>query len=126
MQGRTILVVDDSETNRGLVTEQLELIGMTVFTAEDGQQGLEVWETHRPSMVLSDIVMPEKHGLDLARAIRKRCLRTPIAFMTSGISCPVLSREVGEFIADGHVTGILQKPFGSTQLSTLVRRMVSA
>lgn len=126
MQGRTILVVDDSPTNRSLVAELLEMVGMTVFTAEDGRQGLEVFEAHRPSMVLSDVSMPEMHGLDLARAIRGLCTRTPIAFMTGGITCPDLSREVGDFVTRGHAKGILPKPFLSTELSTFVRRMASA
>lgn len=121
MQGRMILVVDDSETNRVLLAEILAMEGAIVRLAEDGEQGLTAFEEHRPNMVVSDIEMPNMHGLALARAIRRQCRRTPIAFMSSGVACPRLSEEVKRFVTEGHAMGLLKKPFQTADLFMMIR-----
>lgn len=65
-----ILVVDDFLANRLLLARQLSFLGHRAITAEDGVQGLKLWKTKRPDVVITDCNMPLKDGYSLARDIR--------------------------------------------------------
>lgn len=71
MSARTILVVDDSATERAAVGQRLQGAGYTVVTAADGREGMRrLYETH-PDLVLLDIVMPELDGWQTLELIRQ-------------------------------------------------------
>jgi DNA-binding response OmpR family regulator len=67
----TLLVVDDSETNRDLLSRRLERKGYRVLTAESGPQALEIVSREPVDVVLLDIMMPGMNGMDVLRALRK-------------------------------------------------------
>jgi CheY-like chemotaxis protein len=60
-----ILVVDDEAEIRDLLREALEVAGHRVLTAHDGREGLRVYQTNRPDVVITDIFMPGRSGMDL-------------------------------------------------------------
>lgn len=67
----TILVIDDSATERAAVEKRLSAAGYTVVTAVDGREGMRrLYETH-PDLVLLDIVMPELDGWKTLELIRQ-------------------------------------------------------
>ena len=82
-----ILVVDDDESVRGSIAYHLDRLGHQVIEASSAAWALELFERHRPHMVLSDIVMPEHDGYWLAKGIRQREAQlgvwTPIIFLSS-------------------------------------------
>jgi two-component system sensor histidine kinase EvgS len=65
-----ILVVDDYPANRLLLSRQLSYLGHQVLTAQDGQQGFELWREHELDLVITDCNMPVISGYELAGAIR--------------------------------------------------------
>ena len=65
-----ILAVDDNQTNRILIQRQLNLLGLRVRTAIDGDQALELWQNGDYALVLTDINMSALNGYELSRAIR--------------------------------------------------------
>lgn len=71
----TILIVDDEPNIRFLLEQTLEELeddyGITILTAENGRDGLEMIHKHRPELVLLDIMMPFMSGLEVCEAIRK-------------------------------------------------------
>lgn len=71
IQQPLILVVDDHPINRGILSVQLEQLGLQSETAENGRSGLALWREGRFSLVISDCNMPEMSGHELTRAIRK-------------------------------------------------------
>ena len=74
-----ILVVDDSDINRIIAQLMLEGFGLTVATAENGQQALEQFQKHTFDMILMDCEMPIMDGYEASRTIRD---------MQSGEACP--------------------------------------
>ena len=60
-----ILVVDDEEPIRDILREALEGAGHRVVTANDGRDALRVYHAQRPDVVITDIVMPRRSGIDL-------------------------------------------------------------
>jgi len=69
-QGRLILLAEDNETNRDVMTEQLRLLGYAVEVAQDGVQALALWQTRRHALLLTDCHMPHMDGFELTRRIR--------------------------------------------------------
>jgi two-component system cell cycle response regulator DivK len=67
---RTILLIEDNEQNRYLVTFLLERHGYQVVAACDGPSGIEVARTLVPSVILLDIQLPTMDGHAVARALR--------------------------------------------------------
>ena len=80
-----ILVVDDSDDTREMMTKLLELESFTVVTAEDGSIGLDVAEMERPDIIITDINMPNLNGIEMIRRLRKQpqFSRVPIMAITA-------------------------------------------
>jgi chemotaxis family two-component system response regulator PixH len=67
----TILVVEDSPSERELISDYLEKGGYTVISAEDAKIALEKTKTQKPDLVITDIVMPGMNGFELCRSLKK-------------------------------------------------------
>ena len=64
-----VLVIDDSPDVRKVLRVALESEGYSVLEAADGREGARLYREHRPALVIADIVMPEKDGLETVREI---------------------------------------------------------
>ena len=69
-EGRTILVVDDDDANREVLSRRLKRLGYHVTTAADGQQGLDVLRGEGADLVLLDLMMPVLNGYEVLEACR--------------------------------------------------------
>lgn len=78
----SVLVVDDDETMREVLTVRLEDWGYTVITAADASEARAAIERHHPSVVLADIVLPGMSGLDLLRILKADDPERPVILMT--------------------------------------------
>jgi diguanylate cyclase (GGDEF)-like protein/PAS domain S-box-containing protein len=105
----TILLVDDSPVNLGVIVESLEAHGYEVLVAVDGEEALQRVELARPDLVLLDVMMPGIDGFEVCRRLKERehTRDIPVIFMTSlsGIDDKVKGLEAG---AVDYVTKPLQ------------------
>jgi class 3 adenylate cyclase len=67
----TLLVVDDNELNRDMLSRRLKGRGYTVLTAEDGQQALDLVAARPFDLILLDIMMPVLSGIDVLKVLRE-------------------------------------------------------
>ncbi|GAA5316062.1 MAG: SpoIIE family protein phosphatase [Candidatus Pelagadaptatus aseana] len=81
---RTLLVVDDDTIVRQSVVAYLEDSGFDILEAEQGRQGLEMFNSHSPDLVLTDLKMPEMNGLDLLAEIHRESNEVPV-IVISGV-----------------------------------------
>ncbi|MBD2105265.1 response regulator transcription factor [Leptolyngbya sp. FACHB-261] len=65
-----VLVVEDSVTQREMITDLLKDSGLSVSVATDGVEALERIQGHRPDLVVLDIVMPRMNGYEVCRRIK--------------------------------------------------------
>jgi len=65
-----ILVVDDSETNRDIITTRLEAHGYETLQAADGEEALVAVKQHHPDLVLLDVMMPNLDGIETCRRLK--------------------------------------------------------
>ena len=66
----TILVVDDSDENRDILTRRLQVSGYSTLEASDGHKAMDLLKNNDVSIVLLDIMMPEVDGITLLSQIR--------------------------------------------------------
>jgi len=119
MKTAKILVVED---DRPILTGLVDLLrgeGYEVAAAVDGKQALRAYDQERPSLILLDIMIPEKNGYDVCREIRAKDSRTPILILTA--KGQEVDKVVGlELGADDYVV----KPFGVKELLARVRALL--
>ncbi|WP_039921523.1 response regulator transcription factor [Amycolatopsis decaplanina] len=112
-QGR-VLVVDDDETVRDVVRRYLEVAGFEVDVAGDGTEGLRLFSTTGPDLVVLDVMMPGLNGLEVCRRLRQ-VSQVPVVMLTA------LGEEENRIAglqlgADDYVT----KPFSPKELALRV------
>lgn len=114
MQGK-ILVVDDERPIADILKFNLEKEGYEVIVAFDGIEAVELAFSQEPDLILLDLMLPGKDGMDVCREVRTR-LQTPIIMLTAKDS--EIDKVLGlEFGADDYVT----KPFSTRELLARVK-----
>ena len=80
-----LLVVDDNETNRDLLSRQLARYGYVVATASDGKEGLDRLEKEDYDLVLLDVIMPEMDGVETLQRLQddERLATIPVIMLSS-------------------------------------------
>jgi len=114
---QTILIVDDESSVRLLVRTVLALDDYTIVEAVDGEEGWLLCQQLQPAVVVLDVNMPKRNGIDLARAIKDSPAlhRTRIIFLT-GFMHPVDISEGRRAGADLY----LAKPFSPMVLRAAI------
>ncbi|MFC4411671.1 response regulator YycF [Chungangia koreensis] len=112
---KTILVVDDEKPIADILQFNLKKEGYNVICAYDGEQALQKVEETKPDLMLLDIMLPNRDGMEVCREVRKK-YDFPIIMLTAKDSeiDKVLGLELG---ADDYVT----KPFSTRELVARVK-----
>jgi len=118
-QKQTVAVIEDDESVRRSLALNLELEGFTVITSSDGEAGVELVKEKSPDLIILDVMMPKKDGLEACREIRNHGISSPLILLTarSAEVDKVLGLELG---ADDY----LAKPFGMRELIARVRALL--
>jgi PAS domain S-box-containing protein len=112
----TILVVEDQDEVRQITRAALERYGYTVLTAANGREALEIAAARTFELLLTDLVMPDMGGQEVARRLGELFPDLPVLFMSGyAESSMTLDRDLGEEVC------FLQKPFTPWQLLAKVR-----
>lgn len=119
-----ILVVEDEEVIRELSATLLEDMGYKTLCAEDGLEGLKMFQAHSEeiSAVILDLNMPNMNGKEAFEEIRKIKPETPI-ILASGYSEEEVIRK---FTEKSHKTGFLQKPFMVDKLEAKLKELLQS
>lgn len=119
---KTILTVDDSRTMRDMLMLALKDAGYRVVQAEDGVHGLEVLQSERPDIVITDINMPRMDGFGFIEGMRAdpNHKATPVLVLTTESDAAKKQRA-----RDAGATGWIVKPFDPAKLVDAVRRVAA-
>lgn len=79
----TVLVVDDEENIRDLLSQTLRLVGFEVRTAASGFEALTAAEAKAPGLVVLDVMLPDIDGFEVARRLRAGGGEAPVLFLTA-------------------------------------------
>jgi len=112
-----ILIVDDEQSYRQLLTLVFESDGHTIRTAANGREAVELVAEEAPDIIISDVRMPDMDGIEMLREVRKTHGDLGVVFMTAHASVES-AREAFKLGADDFVT----KPFDVEELKLIVKR----
>ena len=104
-----ILVIDDEPLLRSTVVTILTREGFSVEEASDGEAGIAKFRKNQPDVVITDIFMPNRDGIEVVMELKRSNPRTKIIAMTGGGQ-----RRMGEIASAANLLGadhILHKPF---------------
>jgi len=118
-----VLVVDDDDVIRQLITVNLELEGFEVIPAVDGQDALDKVKDARPDVVTLDVMMPRVDGWEAAARLREDPETAHIKVILLSARAQESDIQRGERIG---VDAYLTKPFDPDELIDVVRRLVDA
>lgn len=84
-QDKKILIIEDEEAVRKSLATTLEKEGFKVFSAENGEEGLQIALKEHPDLILLDILMPKKDGLEVLKELRadKWGSEVPVIILTN-------------------------------------------
>ena len=115
---RTILLIDDDERLIELLTRYLTQNDFNVLSATDPNQGLEILRHKKPDLMILDVMMPGKNGLDVCKEVRQTS-SIPLIMLTA--RGDVMDRILGlEFGADDY----LSKPFEARELLARIQSVL--
>ena len=116
-----VLVVDDEEVIRDVLESLLEREGWTVHSAENGAQALEMFEHDPHDVVLLDLMLPDRSGLEVLREMRRRDPDAVIVIVTaySSIEGAIQAMREGAF-------HYIPKPFQNQEVLLTVRKGAEA
>ena len=119
-----ILVIDDDSLVRDTLVRILERKGYQVLVASDGLRGLRMFRSEQPDLVITDIIMPEKEGLETIREIRGECPDAKIIAISGGAR--IGSMDFLDFAGKLGASEIIPKPFDPIDLISVVSRCLGA
>ncbi|MFC1629367.1 response regulator [Gemmatimonadota bacterium] len=118
---QTILVIDDEENIRELVRAILENAGYTVLEAADGSIGIEVFRANQVDLIITDLIMPGKEGIETISELKKEQPDVKVIAMSGAVNSSTYLHMAGSLGADETIS----KPFHMHELLETVERLLN-
>ncbi len=115
----TILIIDDEEGIRKVLGLSLADAGYTVLTAARARDGLEIFRSSKPDVVLTDLIMPGRGGCETLRVIKEESPDTPVILLTG-----MGKREVQTICSEYPDVTFVAKPIDAAALEEVLRKAV--
>jgi CheY-like chemotaxis protein len=115
--GGSILVVDDNNVFRIVVSKMLSRLGYEVSSADSGENGLNIFLKNQFDIVLSDYEMPGMDGVAFAGCVKQSSPRTRVVIMTGAGRDTVFSRK------STAVDEVISKPFTLAQIDETIQNV---
>jgi DNA-binding response OmpR family regulator len=119
-----LLIVDDEAHIRMLIgqtLEELEDEGVNFFTAENGEQALEIIQAEKPQLVFLDVMMPKMNGMEVCRRVKKELGLNDVFIVLLTAKGQELDRQKGQEVgADVYMT----KPFDPEKILEKAREVL--
>ncbi|MEI7728009.1 MAG: response regulator [Verrucomicrobiota bacterium] len=113
-----ILLVDDDDSLRIVLTKVLQRMGHEVRTAENGLKAMEIYRDWSPAIIITDLIMPEQEGIETIQALRAKDKTVKIIAMSGGGTGDANAYlEIAKHLG---ANAVLAKPFSMEQLQAAV------
>src|SRR5262245_5708774 len=113
-----VLVIEDEQKMADLIKRGLEEEGMEVETVYDGDAGLETGKTGNHDLIILELGLPGRNGLDISRDLRDAGVKTPILILTAQDSTEMKVKGL-----DSGADDYLTKPFAFTEMLARIRAL---
>ena len=118
---KNILIIEDEKEIADLLVEFFEKNNFSAVSMPDGIKGLKYVKEHLPDMVITDLLLPGEHGIDVLKAVKDQFFLPVI--IISGI---YKEEELAQLIDDYFVDGFFEKPLDLNALLEKVNTVLSS
>jgi two-component system response regulator VicR len=117
---KKILIIEDDKLISSLVQFRLKKEGYETFLVSDGNEGILAIDSYLPDMIITDVMMPFRSGIEIIHHARQSCPDTPIIVLSSlGEEEEVVLEAFNLGVAD-----FIPKPFNPNELAIRVKRIL--
>jgi signal transduction histidine kinase/CheY-like chemotaxis protein len=122
--GKTILIVDDIEINRFILSQLLSDSDASVVFAENGVQAIDIYKSQKVDIILMDVVMPEMDGLDATRKIRNEASEfNPNTIPIIALTAQAVHGD-RDICLEAGMNEYLSKPINRTSLFLMLQKLI--
>jgi len=114
-----VLIVDDEDRIRELLTDTLSALGYQTFSTRDGKEALTFLKQHRIDLVIADIRMPKFDGISLLKVVKKEKPDLPVLIITGYDFNYAMDKAL-----EGGADGFLAKPFRIGKIEELMKNVL--
>ena len=118
----TVLIIDDDDMIRGMLSRALVGARYKVLEAADGLQGVELARRQPIDIVVTDLVMPVQEGVETILTLRRERPRLPIIAISGGVTNSKLYLDIAGKIG---AKRMLPKPFTPKELIALIQQVLA-
>ncbi len=117
-----VLVIDDDPQMRSFMEKCLTRAGYEVTLARDGAEGLYIFDIEPFDLIITDLFMPDRDGLEVLRDIHRKAHAVPILVISGG--SPDMPQDFLQFASALGADTTLSKPFGPDELLDAVSKLL--
>ena len=118
-----ILIIDDEPSIRKMLRRLLEKNNFEVIDAENGNEGIRLFREHEPDLVITDLLMPDKEGLETIREIKEiEPDAIIIAITGGGMAAPEMYLRLAKQLGAHHA---FSKPLENDELLSTIQAILS-
>jgi len=120
---KKIVLIDDDRVTLAMLEKTLILRGFWVYSAKDGAEGYELVKREKPDILITDMLIPKIHGLDLCKKIKEssELKHTKVILMTAVYKGIALRREAKECMADDFI----EKPINLKDMISRINKLLN-
>lgn len=126
-EGLSVLFVEDDPVGSALIDKILEPLFSVRYGALNGLEGLQKFREHKPSLIVTDLMMPVMDGINMLREIRKEDQKTPVVLMTASLEhlhlVEAINLGVSKFLAKPLVRDAVHRAILSVARELSLERM---
>lgn len=119
---KKILVIDDDLLFRTMLVEMLERKDYQVISAKDGEEGFQIWQTLKPDLVITDIIMPNKEGIETIMQMKRQNKLVKIIAISGGGRTNAQDNLISAKLLGASIA--ISKPFESSELISAVQQLL--
>ncbi len=118
---QTVLVVEDSPTDRGVMTRYLQDAGWVVVAVGSGDEAQKILDTQKPDLIVLDVILPGQSGFEICRELKHNESTKNIPVVICSTKGTEVDRTWGTMLG---ANAYLRKPVDPDELMQTVRRLV--
>ncbi|RZS98075.1 response regulator receiver domain-containing protein [Cecembia calidifontis] len=117
---KNILVIEDDKLISGLVSFRLKKEGFNITLAEDGMEGIKKFDALEPDLVITDVLVPYRNGIEIVEYAKKKRPNCPVIVL----SCMGEEEETVIKAFQVGASDFMPKPFHPNELAFRVKRLI--
>ncbi|MBR8826939.1 MAG: response regulator [Gomphosphaeria aponina SAG 52.96 = DSM 107014] len=119
---KTVLVVDDSLTERRLLSTYLQQVGLTVLSAASAEEAMEKVNHHPPELIILDVIMGGKSGFEMCRKLKSDQTTKSIPVIICSSKCTAADKMLGKALGADEYVG---KPVDQAEFLRKVKAIIA-